>query len=102
MELFYNILSTLHIIACVLLIICVLFQKGTGDGLFTSSGMGNPFMSGLEVASALGKITKYLGIFFLVNTLILAAISVRISNKNKVILIDETSIQETKIPLGSK
>ena len=102
MELLYSILSTLHIIVCVFLIIFVLFQKGTGDGLFTSSGLGNPFMSGIEVATFLGKVTKYMGIFFLINTLILASLSVRISNKNKVVIEEEVKTTKTNIPLGSK
>ena len=102
MELLYSILSTLHIIVCVFLIIFVLFQKGTGDGLFTSSGLGNPFMSGIEVATFLGRVTKYMGIFFLINTLILASLSVRISNKNKVVIEEEVKTTKTNIPLGSK
>ena len=71
MELLYSILSTIHIFVCVLLILFILLQKGTGDGLFTTSSGGNPFMSGVEVVTFLGKITKYLGIFFLLNTLFL-------------------------------
>ena len=103
MELLYSILSTLHIIVCLFLILFILFQKGTGDGLFTSSNLANPFMSGVEVGAALSKITKYLGVFFLINTLILAALSVRISNKNKIILEPEIANKSQKgVPLGSK
>ena len=101
MELLYSILSTVHIFTCVLLVLFILLQKGTGDGLFTSSSSGNPFMSGIEIANFLGSFTKYLGIFFLVNTLVIASLSVKISTKNKT--IEGTAIQiETKKPLGEK
>jgi protein translocase SecG subunit len=102
MELLYSILSTIHIFVCVLLIIFILFQKGTGDGLFTSSSGANPFMSGVEVVTLLGKVTKYLGIFFLLNTLFLASLSVKISNKNKVVIVEDVKQQKTAVPLGSK
>lgn len=101
MELFYSILSTIHVVICVFLIVFVLFQKGTGDGLFASSNFSNPFMSGVEVGAALSKITKYMGIFFLINTLVLASLSVRISNKNKVV-IEEIIPVKTSVPIGSK
>lgn len=101
MELLYSILSTVHIIVCVLLILFILLQKGTGDGLFTSSS-SNSFMSGVEVVSILSKLTKYLGIFFLVNTLILATLSVRISNKNKVVIEVPAQQEKTAVPVGSK
>ena len=101
MELLYSILSTVHIIVCVLLILFILLQKGTGDGLFTSSS-SNSFMSGVEVVSILSKLTKYLGIFFLVNTLILATLSVRISNKNKVVIEAPIQQEKTAVPVGSK
>jgi protein translocase SecG subunit len=102
MELLYNILSTMHIVVCVLLVFFILTQKGTGDGLFTTSSGSNPFMSGVEVASFLSKATKYLGIFFLINTLVLASLSVKIANKNKVIIEEDVKMQKNNIPLGSK
>lgn len=101
MELIYTILGGAHIGACLLLIIFILLQKGTGDGLFTSSSSTNPFMSGIEIANLLGKLTKFLGVFFLLNTLFLAALSVRIANKNKVIIEENTPIKEVSVPVGS-
>lgn len=99
MELLYSILSTVHIFICLLLIVFILLQKGTGDGLFTSSSSGNPFMSGMEINNFLGSFTKYLGIFFLVNTLIIATLSVKISQNNKT--IDEKQVEtKTQKPLG--
>lgn len=101
MELLYNILSTIHIFTCVLLVFFIMLQKGTGDGLFTSSSGGNPFMSGIEVANFLSTFTKYLGIFFVINTLVIASLSVKISNKNRTIQSPEVQTQ-TKKPLGEK
>ena len=105
MELLYSILSTLHIFVCVILIILILLQKTTGSGLFTSSSSSNPFMSGVEVTTALSVMTKYLGIFFLLNTLFLGALSVKISNQNKVITLKEDTKEvvntNDQIPLDS-
>lgn len=102
MEFLYSIFGTIHIVTCLILIIFILLQKGKGDGLFTSSNTGNPFMSGFEVANFLGKTTKYLGIFFLLNTLFLAALSVRIANKNKVIIEEIVQVEKSAVPIGSK
>jgi preprotein translocase subunit SecG len=102
MEFLYSILSTVHIVVCILLILLILLQKGTGDGLFTSSNSANPFMSGMEVATFLSTLTKYLGIFFLINTLVIASLTVKISNKNKILSQPEEEISEKRVPLGSK
>lgn len=104
MELAYTILSTIHIIVCFLLMFFILFQKGSGDGLFTTSAYSNSFMSGIEVANTVSTITKYLGIFFVVNTLLLASLSVKISTKNKILIENEVKQESTKtgIPIGSK
>jgi protein translocase SecG subunit len=101
MELIYTILGGAHIGTCLMLILFILLQKGTGDGLFTSSNSGNPFMSGIEIANLLGTLTKYLGAFFLINTLFLAALSVRIANKNKVITEEDKKIESSSVPVGS-
>jgi protein translocase SecG subunit len=102
MELLYNILSTLHIFACIMLVLFILFQKGTGDGLFTTNSSSNPFMSGVEVVGFLGKVTKFLGAFFLINTLVLASLSVKIANKNKVVVVEAVKEQKSSVPLGTK
>ena len=104
MELLYTILSTVHVFACFLLIFFILFQKGAGNGLFTTSAYSNSFMSGTEVANTVSTITKYLGIFFVINTLLLASLSVKISNQNKVLVeIKPQEQTSTKgIPTSSK
>lgn len=102
MELLYKIFGIVHIIVCVLLIIFILLQKGTGDGLFTSSNSSNPFMSGIEVVNFLSTATKYLGVFFLINTVFLAFLSVKIANKNKVVVEESYEQQRPLVPVGSK
>ncbi len=101
LELLYNIFGIIHIITCFLLIVFVLFQKTTGDGLFAASSGGNSFMSGVEIANFLTVSTKYLGIFFLINTVFLATLSVKISSKTKIVVIEEQT-ENSRIPSTSK
>jgi protein translocase SecG subunit len=96
----YNILILLHIVTSVVLLILVVFQKTSGEGLLTSTNKVN-FMSGDEIAGLVTKATTFFVFLFIINTLAIAIIGSRISqnlNLSKVELTNETKNTKTQTP----
>lgn len=89
----YTTLLYVHVVISILLILIVLFQKTTGNGLFTSS-QTNVFMSGTDVANFITKLTTTLIAVFFINTLLLAKVSFVI-NKEKSIVESVNIKQDT-------
>lgn len=83
-----------HIFVSIVLILLILLQKTTGNGLFTTS-QSNPFMSGSDVTRFVSQITTAFIVLFFINTLILAKISYKTSLASKEIL---SQSQEETVP----
>ena len=88
----YTTLLYVHVVISVLIILLVLLQKTTGNGLFTSS-QTNVFMSGADVASFVTKLTATLIAIFFINTLALAKVSFSINNEKSI--VSEQQIETT-------
>jgi preprotein translocase subunit SecG len=73
------------------------FQKTTGNGLFTSS-QTNPFMSGSEITHLVTKITVVFITIFFVNTLILAKLSYISTSAKKNLLTQEMQQETSQLP----
>lgn len=72
----YYVLLTLHVIACILLILIVLLQAGRGGGLSGAFGMGdNQTLFGTRAGDFLTKATTTVAIIFMAGSLVLAIIS---------------------------
>lgn len=72
----YYVLLTLHVIACILLILVVLLQAGRGGGLSGAFGMGdNQTLFGTRAGDFLTKATTTVAIIFMAGSLVLAIIS---------------------------
>lgn len=95
----YTTLSYLQIFISISLILLVVIQKTTGNGLFTTS-QSNPFMSGAEITGFVIKLTSFFVALFFLNTLFLAKISYTLS-KEKQNLVTSVQIknENTSIPV---
>ena len=97
-------LLILQIVIALVMIILVLLQKSDGDSLGGigggSGGMG-AVMSSKATASALSKVTMFLAAAFMVNCLVLAAISGKDSGKTASEfeqIVKEREAKEIKAP----
>ncbi len=69
-------LVTIHVIACILLIVLVLIQRGRGSGLVESFA-GVESMFGTKTSSFLTRTTTICAVVFFITCLSLALLSVR-------------------------
>ena len=67
---------TIHLIACVLLIVLVLIQRGRGSGLVESFA-GVESMFGTKTSAFLTRATTVCAVLFFITCLVLAILSVR-------------------------
>jgi|GEM_PF-2889979 len=97
MSALYLTLIYLHIFVSISLILLIVLQKTTGNGLFTSS-QTNPFMSGSEITHFITKITVVFITIFFVNTLILAKLSYISTSAKKSLLTQEIQQETSQLP----
>ncbi len=73
----YIVLITVHIIACLVLVMVILLQSGRGGGLSETFGASGSTIFGANTATFLQKATTVCAITFLVTSLSLAILSSR-------------------------
>ena len=88
-----TVLLVLQIIVTVSMVIIILIQRSSSDGMAGLAGGGNALMSGRASANLLTKITSILGAVFIINSLAMATIAARASNDASS-LVDELSIEK--------
>ena len=91
-----TVLLVLQIIITVSLVVVILIQKSSSDGMAGLAGGGNSLMSGRASANLLTRITSILATIFIVNSLAMATIAARSSNPNTSI-IDDIEVKDKKI-----
>ena len=79
-----NIVLTIHLILALALVGVVLLQRSEGGGLGIGGG-GGGVVSGRSAATALGKITWFLAIAFIITSLTLTVLARRNSAETSVI-----------------
>jgi preprotein translocase subunit SecG len=104
MENLQNFLLIIHIIVAILIVILVLLQPSSGgDGLVSSYGGANSFVSARGAANFLSKTTMILAVVFMCNTLFLGMIAHKQSKDNSIIdsiLQQEQQNNEAQVPLA--
>lgn len=101
MNALYLTLAYLHVFISIFLVLLIIIQRTTGNGLFTTS-QSNPFMSGAEITNFITKLTTFFIVLFFVNTLVLARISYISNAKKKDILSQQESQvldEKTSVPV---
>ena len=83
-----TVLLVLQVIITVSMIIVILIQRTSSDGMAGLAGGGNSIMSGRASANLLTRITSILAAAFIINSLLMAAMTARFSSNEKSI-IDE-------------
>ena len=81
MGILYPFLIVVHILICVALIIVVLLQSAKGEGLagaFGGGGLSGAVFGGRGAATFLSKATTFLAIGFMLSSIFLAVISLRV------------------------
>lgn len=95
-----NILLFIHMVIAILLIIVILLQKTSADGLSGIGGNNMGIISARSAANFLTKTTIILATLFFINALILANLSSKsgnnISKKIETPIIEE----ENKVPIA--
>ena len=89
----YNFLIIAHIVVSICLLLLIVFQKTSGDGLLASTNKNN-LMSGDEVAGFVTKLTTVFAAVFIINTLAIAIIGSRISKSFN--FISTNTVQDEK------
>lgn len=92
----FNILLTLQIILVTLMVFAILIQKNDGNGLAGLSGSGSGIISNRASGNFLSKLTMFLAILFMANSLALAKLTTKDSNKAKALLESLTAKSEPK------
>jgi protein translocase SecG subunit len=98
MEFAFKIFLVLQVLVSVLLILAVVAQKTTDEGMIVSSG-SNSFLSSVEVVDIATKITRYLAVSFVILTLALAALSVRIHKQYSLLEQAKNAQSKSEIPI---
>ncbi|MEK7745191.1 MAG: preprotein translocase subunit SecG [Elusimicrobiota bacterium] len=80
----YELLMTVHILACLLLILFVLLQAGRGAGLAVFGGGGEAMFASPSGSNFMKKFTAILAGTFAVTSLFLTLLSSRIGNRSVV------------------
>jgi protein translocase SecG subunit len=91
MESFYNLLSIIHIFLCLVLLVLVIFQKSTSDGLISTNKISA--LTGNESANFVIKVTSVIAAMFIINTILIAAIGMKISKANRLVLPQNQAIE---------
>ncbi len=94
----------IHVIACALLIILVLIQRGRGSGLVESFA-GVESMFGTKTSSFLTRMTTICAVVFFLTCLTLAILSVRQSKSllaNVKPAAPQKPLQEASLPVASE
>lgn len=94
-----TVLLVLQIIVTVSMVIVIMIQRSSSDGMAGLAGGGNSIMSGRASANLLTKITTILGAVFIINSLAMATITARSSSKGESI-VDEIKIDQ-KVPAAA-
>jgi preprotein translocase subunit SecG len=94
-----TILLVLQIFIVIALIVAILVQKTSSDGLSGLSGGGHNFMSGKSINDAFSKMTMFLGAAFMINSLLLAKIVVE-EDKAKRSLVESIVQEKTQEPVN--
>lgn len=77
---FENVFLVIQLIAALAIVILVLIQRSEGGGLGIGGGSSNGMMTARGAANLLTRVTRWMVIIFIVNSLILGNIS---ANRNK-------------------
>lgn len=99
-----GLIIAIHVIACILLIILVLIQRGRGSGLVESFA-GVESMFGTKTSSFLTRTTTICAVIFFLTCLVLAILSVR---QSKSLLSNirpsavQEPLQENSLPVADK
>ncbi len=100
MSTLYLTLIYLHVFVSIVLVLLIIAQKTTGNGLFTSS-QSNPFMSGSEITHFVTRLTVVFIAIFFINTLILAKLSYIASAEKRSLFASEEQIEKaSSVPLS--
>ena len=91
-------ITIIHVIVCFFIIVVVLLQSGTaGDISAAFGGMGSQTAFGPRgAASALGKVTTWSAVIFMLTSIILSIFVVRRSGPNSVLNNMKTSTTKTQ------
>jgi|GEM_PF-425167 len=92
-----TVLLVLQVIVTVSMIIVILIQRSSSDGTAGLAGGGNSIMSGRASANLLTRITSVLATAFIINSLVMAAMTARSNNSGKSI-VDEIKIDQKTSP----
>ncbi len=87
-----TVLLVLQIIITLSMIIVILIQRSASDGMAGLAGGGNSLMSGRASANLLTRITSILAGIFILNSLLMAAMTAR-SSTNQKSIVDELKIE---------
>jgi len=100
----YNFLMTMHVTACVLLIVVVLLQAGRGAGLSMFGGGGGDMLATPTGTSFMKRLTGWLAATFAATSLLLTLLSGRAglrSVTNSVPLPPPPAAQQAPAPQGA-
>lgn len=88
-----TVLLVLQVIVTVSMVVVILIQRNASDGMAGLAGGGNSLISGRASANILTRITSILAAIFLLNSLVMAAITAR-STASKKSILDEIQIEQ--------
>lgn len=96
-----TVLLVLQVIITVSMIIVILIQRSASDGMAGLAGGGNSIMSGRASANLLTRITSILAAIFIINSLLMAAMTARSGSSEKSI-VDEMKVEQKSpsVPLA--
>lgn len=99
-----NLILVIHIILAIFIIILVLLQKSEGGGLGIGGSQSGGFMTARGTASALTKLTTFIGALFFLTSIVLAILS---GTNNKTSITDEIKTEidnkknDPKVPVDN-
>jgi len=98
----FGLVIFLHILACVVLVIIVLFQQPQKGGVTSVFGGGESVFGGGGAAPFMTKLTSGLAILFMITSLTLVLLSARRTQSTRVRPSQEQTVptQETPLPGG--
>lgn len=98
-----TVLLVFHVMVSVALVIVILLQRSSSDGLGGLGGGGNALLSGRASANLLTRTTGVLATLFILNSLTLATIASRSSDRTSIIEhIENNGKGEEQAPAGEK
>ena len=100
----YTFLLTIHVAACILLILVVLLQAGRGAGLAVFGGGGGDIFTTPTSTSFMKQMTSGLAITFAITSLLLTLISGRAGMRSvtNTVNLPPPPVQETPQPAAPK